>query len=284
MQPSDKPLVPALIHFILQSRGLNARGWEITPDAFRPDALPAHFSFSFKLVDENERQLGISRSLTELRGEWGGKAKQEFSELHETPSEYSGMTDWSFGELPELMEVDVGGGQMVLGYPGLSDDGESVSLCVFATGAHLWRRYIVPGPGEKGNETWPAGDTYVHGGGSTWITGSYDPELDLVYWGTGNAGPWNPTKRPGDNLYTASLLAIRPKTGEIAWHLPVHSARHVRFRRHMGTDSRRHSGWRATAQGGHAVEPQRLPLRSRPDQREAALGQAVREGELGFTH
>ncbi len=86
------------------------------------------------------------------------------------------------------------------------------------TGAHLWRRYTIPGPGEKGVETWPAGDAYLHGGGSTWITGSYDPELDLVYWGTGNAGPWNPAKRPGDNLYTASLLALRPKTGEIVWH------------------------------------------------------------------
>ena len=132
-QLQNQPLIPSLIHFILQSRGLNARGWEITPDAFRPDALPAHFSFNFKLVDEDGRQLGMSRSLTELRGEWGGKAKQEFSELHETPSEYSGMTDWSFGELPELMEVDVGGGQMVLGYPGLADDGDSVSLCVFDT-------------------------------------------------------------------------------------------------------------------------------------------------------
>jgi alcohol dehydrogenase (cytochrome c) len=86
------------------------------------------------------------------------------------------------------------------------------------TGARLWRRYTVPGPGEKGNNSWPAGDSYLHGGGSTWITGSYDPALDLVYWGTGNAGPWNPTKRPGDNLYTASLIAIRPKTGEIVWH------------------------------------------------------------------
>jgi alcohol dehydrogenase (cytochrome c) len=86
------------------------------------------------------------------------------------------------------------------------------------TGMHLWRRYTIPGPGEKGNETWPAGDAYLHGGGSTWITGSYDPDLDLVYWGTGNAGPWNPAERPGDNLYTASLLAIKPKTGEIVWH------------------------------------------------------------------
>ncbi len=133
VQPSDKGLVSALIHYILKTRGLNARGWEITPDAFRPDALPAHFSFNFLLLDEHGRQLGLSRSLAELRGEWGGKAKQEFSELHETPSEYSGMTDWSFGELPEMMEVDVGGGQMVIGYPGLSDDGESVSLCVFDT-------------------------------------------------------------------------------------------------------------------------------------------------------
>ena len=129
--PSDKALVPSLIHYILQTRGLNARGWELTPDAFRPDTLPAHFSFNFKLVDENDRQLGLSRSLTELRGEWGGKAKQEFSELHETPSEYAGMTDWVFGDLPELMEVDVGNGQMVVGYPGLADDGDSVSLCVF---------------------------------------------------------------------------------------------------------------------------------------------------------
>ncbi len=130
--PSDKGLIPSLIHYILQTRGLNARGWEITPDAFRPDAVPAHFSFNFKLVDEHGRQLGMSRNLAELRGEWGGQAKQEFSGAHETPAEYSGMTDWSFGELPELMEVDFGG-QRVIGYPGLSDDGDSVSLCVFDT-------------------------------------------------------------------------------------------------------------------------------------------------------
>ena len=131
MQSSDKALIPALIHYILQTRGLNARGWEITPDAFRPDAIPEHFSFNFRLVDEHGRQLGMSRNLAELRGEWGGQAKQEFSELHETPAEYAGMTDWTFGELPELMEVEVGGGQTVIGYPGLSDDGDSVSLCVF---------------------------------------------------------------------------------------------------------------------------------------------------------
>jgi glucose dehydrogenase len=86
------------------------------------------------------------------------------------------------------------------------------------TGQHVWRLYTIHGPGEPGHETWPPGDAYLHGGGSTWITGSYDPELDFVYWGTGDAGPWNPATRPGDNLYTASVLAIRPKTGQLVWH------------------------------------------------------------------
>jgi len=72
------------------------------------------------------------------------------------------------------------------------------------TGKHLWRRYTIPAPGEKGHETWQPSEAYLHGGGSTWITGSYDPELDLVYWGIGNAGPWNPAGSQGDNLYTAS--------------------------------------------------------------------------------
>ncbi|MDR1935963.1 MAG: ATP-dependent RNA helicase HrpA [Candidatus Accumulibacter sp.] len=127
---NNKGLVPALVRYILQTRGLNARGWEITPDAFRPDAIPAHFFFNFKLVDEHGRQLAMSRNLSELRAEWGGQARQEFSDAHPTPAEYTGMTGWSFGELPELMEVTLGG-QRVIGYPGLADDGDSVSLCVF---------------------------------------------------------------------------------------------------------------------------------------------------------
>jgi len=86
------------------------------------------------------------------------------------------------------------------------------------TGKRLWRKYTVPAPGEKGSETWPKDDSWERGGGSTWITGSYDPELDLVYWGIGNAGPWNPGGRPGDNLYTASVIALKPKTGEFVWH------------------------------------------------------------------
>ena len=85
------------------------------------------------------------------------------------------------------------------------------------TGKQLWRTYTIPGPDEKGADTWPS-EAASHGGGSTWVTGSYDPELGLVFWGTGNPAPWNPLKRRGDNLYTNSVLAIRPKTGEVAWY------------------------------------------------------------------
>ena len=84
------------------------------------------------------------------------------------------------------------------------------------TGKHLWRLYTIPAKGEKGSETWEA-DSSLTGGGSSWVTGTYDPELDLVYWGTGNPSPWNPRARKGDNLYTNSIFAIRPKTGERVW-------------------------------------------------------------------
>ena len=86
------------------------------------------------------------------------------------------------------------------------------------TGKKLWRRYTIPEPGEPGSETWPKNsDAWKYGGGPTWRSGSYDPELDLVYWGTGNAEPYDPKSREGlDSLYTSSVLAIRPKTGEIA--------------------------------------------------------------------
>ena len=86
------------------------------------------------------------------------------------------------------------------------------------TGDRLWRTYTVPEPGEPGSETWPEGDAWKTGGGPAWLTGTYDPELNTVYWGTGNASSWNAMVRPGDNLYTASILALDPKTGEIKWH------------------------------------------------------------------
>ena len=123
-------ILPPLIDYILTERGLNARGWAVTPDAFRMDALPAHCFMNIKLVDEHGRQLDMSRNLAQLKADWGAEARQEFSGLHETPTGFSGLTTWSFGELPELMEAQVGG-QSVIGYPALVDDGDSVRLQIF---------------------------------------------------------------------------------------------------------------------------------------------------------
>jgi alcohol dehydrogenase (cytochrome c) len=88
------------------------------------------------------------------------------------------------------------------------------------TGKKLWRRYTIPAPGEPGSDTWPKNsDAWKVGGGPTWRSGSYDPQLNLVYWGVGNAEPYDPRPREGmDSLYTSSVLAIRPDTGEIACH------------------------------------------------------------------
>jgi len=89
-----------------------------------------------------------------------------------------------------------------------------------ATGEEVWRFYTIPAPGEPGSETWAGGgDAWQHGGASVWLTGSYDPALDLMYWGIGNPGPdWNPAQRPGDNLYSDSVVALDPDTGELKWH------------------------------------------------------------------
>ena len=86
-----------------------------------------------------------------------------------------------------------------------------------ATGRQLWKTYTIPGPGEPGNETW-RGDEWKTGGGATWMTGNYDPSTNIVYWGTGNGFPWVGVARPGDNLFTASTLAIDVATGAIKGH------------------------------------------------------------------
>jgi len=86
------------------------------------------------------------------------------------------------------------------------------------TGKELWRFWTVPKPGEPEAETWDGPDI-EHGGAPTWLTGSYDPELDLVYWPTGNAGPdLNGDRRKGDNLYSCSMLALDAKTGKLRWY------------------------------------------------------------------
>jgi alcohol dehydrogenase (cytochrome c) len=92
------------------------------------------------------------------------------------------------------------------------------------TGKEVWRFNTVPGPGEPGFETWlgkdgKPNDSWMHGGAPIWVTGSYDPALNLTYWGTGNAGPdWDGDARLGDNLYSSSVIALDPDTGKLKWH------------------------------------------------------------------
>ncbi len=86
------------------------------------------------------------------------------------------------------------------------------------TGEEIWKTYTIPGPDEPGNETWP-GESWRTGGAPVWITGTFDPELNLTYWGTGNPGPWTGDARPGDNLYTNSVIALDADTGDLkAYH------------------------------------------------------------------
>jgi len=86
------------------------------------------------------------------------------------------------------------------------------------SGKEAWRFNTIPGPGEPGHESWK-GEDWKHGSAAVWVTGSYDPDLNLTYWGTGNPGPdWNPGQRPGDNLYSDCVLALDPDTGKLKWY------------------------------------------------------------------
>ena len=106
--------------------------------------------------------------------------------------------------------VGVGGGD--LGIRGFLDAYD------VETGERVWRFWVIPGPGEPGHETW-AGDSWQRGGGGTWLTGTYDPDLDLLYWPVGNPSPlYQGEVREGDNLYTASVLALDPDDGSLRWH------------------------------------------------------------------
>jgi alcohol dehydrogenase (cytochrome c) len=86
------------------------------------------------------------------------------------------------------------------------------------TGRRIWRFWIIPGPGEPGHDTW-SGDSWKTGGGSSWVTGTYDPAQNLIIWGTGNPAPdWNGDSRLGDNLFTDSAIALDADTGKLKWH------------------------------------------------------------------
>jgi alcohol dehydrogenase (cytochrome c) len=114
----------------------------------------------------------------------------------------------------------IAGGKVMLGASG-GELGVRGFVAAFdpETGKEQWRTYTIPAPGEPGSETWPkGGDQWKTGGGPVWVTGNYDPATNLAYWGTGNGGPWMGDKRPGDNLYTSSTIAIDVATGAIKGH------------------------------------------------------------------
>ena len=89
------------------------------------------------------------------------------------------------------------------------------------TGEPTWKTYTIPGPGEPGNETWP-GDTWKTGGVPVWLTGNYDPDTKIAYWGTGNGGPWVGATRAGDNLHATSVIALNVTTGKLVAHHQYH--------------------------------------------------------------
>jgi alcohol dehydrogenase (cytochrome c) len=113
----------------------------------------------------------------------------------------------------------VAGGRVMVGASG-GEFGVRGFIAAFDpdTGKEQWRTFMVPAPGEPGSETWPAGDQWKTGGAPVWVTGNYDPETNLAFWGTGNGGPWMGDQRPGDNLYVASTVAIDVATGQIKGH------------------------------------------------------------------
>ena len=149
------------------------------------------------------------------------------------------------------------------------------------TGKEVWRFHTIPQPGEPGHETWD-GDAWKTGGASVWVTGSYDPELNLVYWGTGNPGPdWN----PHDARRRQSVLRFGDRAGcgygQAEMVLPVHAARRMGLRFGAGSGAGGSDLEGQAAQGDVVGESQRLLLRARPEQRRVPVGQGIREADVG---
>jgi alcohol dehydrogenase (cytochrome c) len=109
--------------------------------------------------------------------------------------------------------------KVIVGTSG-GDDGVRGFVAAYdaETGNLSWRFWTIPGPGEHGADSWP-GDLYLHGGGTTWMPGTYDPQLNTLYWGTSNPAPdFEGSVRPGDDLYTDCVLALDPDTGKLKWY------------------------------------------------------------------
>jgi alcohol dehydrogenase (cytochrome c) len=129
------------------------------------------------------------------------------------------VADTTFGYYISMAPLVVKG-RLIVGISGDQTDIKAFMDCRSAVDGHLiWRWYSTPSPGQPGADTWPKADAMAHGGGTTWMPGTYDPELNLIYWGTGNPHPvMSGQVRPGANLYTCSIVAINPDTGKMVWY------------------------------------------------------------------
>ena len=176
--------------------------------------------------------------------------------------------------------------KVIVGTSG-GDDGVRGFLAAYdaITGKLVWRFWTIPGPGEFGSESWP-GDLYLHGGGTTWMPGTYDPETNTLFWGTSNPGPdFDGNVRPGDDLYTDCVLALDPDTGKLKWHFqftPHDLYDYDALETPMLVDTDLQRG---AAQAAGAGQSQRIPLRAGSPQWEVSFGVAFcRKADLGEAH
>ena len=153
----------------------------------------------------------------------------------------------------------IAGGKVMVGASG-GEYGIRGFIAAFdpETGKEQWRTYTIPAPGEPGSETWPKGDQWKNGGGPIWVTGNYDPDTNLAYWGVGNGGPWMGDQRPGDNLYTSSTIALDVATGAIKGALPISSERFLGLGRSFPADPGRLPAQRPHHQGSDRFRARRL--------------------------
>ena len=173
---------------------------------------------------------------------------------------------------------------MVILGPATNEAGANCWVAAYdiKTGKELWRFDTAPTSADApAAKTW-MGDSWKHGGSPIWNAGSYDPETNLTFWGTGNPNPgWNgDTRTPADNLYSDCVIALDADTGKLKWHYPVHAGRRIRLGRHAGAGARRHGVAGPAAQVDAVGQPQRLLLRAGPRHRPVPDGQGVRQADV----
>ena len=175
--------------------------------------------------------------------------------------------------------------KVIVGVAG-GDSGMRGYICAFSakTGEELWRFYTVPAKGEPGSETW--GEFVEWGGAATWLSGTYDPELNLLYWTTGNPWPdFYAGDRKGDNLYSCSVIALDLDTGKLKWHFQFtpHDTHDWDAQAWPVLD--RHAVRGPAPQAAAARQSQRLSLCSGPRHwRVSVLIEAGRQARLGEGH